>query len=122
MHLEAETAQQAQINETMRAELSADDKFKSYWRPFFGWVMGFSFALFTIAIIGVLVTLMIDPSSGAALVTAVTQLTPVLMTAWGVGLTVLGVNIHKRSLDKQVAAGMHPSGILPTLKNTLKGN
>jgi len=44
----------------------------------------------------------------------VTALTPM----WGIALAVLGVNVHKRSQDKQVAAGQAPSGILNAIMRT----
>ena len=103
----------------MRTEYKTDDRFKSYWRPFFGWVIASSFGLFMISIVAIIVTLIVKPEAGSMLVSAVTQLTPVLMTAWGMGLTVLGVNIHKRSQDKAVSAGLQAPGMLDGFKGLL---
>lgn len=51
------------------------------------------------------------------MINAVVALTPL----FSVALAVLGISIHKRSQDKQVAKGLAPAGILGGLKQAVKG-
>lgn len=100
--LEAETHQMIAVNETMRAELQADGLFKSAWRPAIGWVMAAAFALVAAAMC---YTLVRDPNQLPNVMDGVIT----LIVAMG---GVLGVNIHKRSQDKQVAlTGRAPRGL-----------
>lgn len=108
MHLEAETARLAEINKTMRAELTSGDKFKSYWRPLFGYMVAITWFLQTVAIVYAVVA---HPENAGAILTGIAA----LGTQWAVALAILGVNIHSRSNDKQTLLGMQPAGILGAL-------
>lgn len=114
MLLQAETQQLAQINETMRAELRADDKYKSYWRPTFGYSAAVTW---TLQCAGLIYAIIASPVDAAEIIVAVSALTPM----WGVALAVLGINITKRSHDKQIAAGQQPSGLLQGLAKRVGG-
>jgi hypothetical protein len=39
---------------------------------------------------------------------------------WGVALSVLGITVHKRSKDKETAAGLPSTGTVPNLLSMLK--
>ena len=59
-----------------------------------------------------------EPQYTAGIVNAVVALTPM----WGVALSVLGINIVKRSQDKAVAAGAgRPLGLIGALAQRLSG-
>lgn len=103
MMLEAETSRLAEINKTMRAETQADDGYVRRWRPTFGYVASVTWAL---QIIGLVWAMVANPDNAANIIEAVTSLTPM----WGIALAVLGINVSKRSQDKQVKAGQQPSG------------
>lgn len=97
------SARLAEVNATMRAELQAATagvgRFRTGWRPAFGWIMAASFGAVMFAIAYLLVT---DPAQVGVAANGVASLT----TIWSVGLSVLGVAVWKRSDDKAVAA--HP--------------
>lgn len=99
------TARMAEINKTMRAELAHDGWWRAGWRPAVGWVM----ALSVLAIVGGLVASLVrEPGQIEPVVDAIIALVVVMGP-------VLGVNIHQRSRDKQVAAGIQPAGLLQSL-------
>lgn len=98
-----------QVNATMRVEAGSDDAFVRRWRPTFGYIVSFTWALQFAAIAYAMVA---TPHYAKELVEAIVALTP----AWGIALAVLGVNVVKRSRDKEVAAGVAPkSGLLQRL-------
>src|SRR5690606_6771932 len=49
--IQASTARQQTVNETMRAELKHDGWFKSGWRPFIGWVFGICITFLIVAMV-----------------------------------------------------------------------
>lgn len=110
MTLQAETAQIAQINETMRAELRHDGWFKSGWRPFIGWITGFSFG-------GIMASLIYSifsvPENAPEVIASATVIISIM-------LTVLGINIKKRSDDKATMLGKDTGGIFGALAERIK--
>lgn len=100
-----ETKDAGQVNETMRAELAAASGYRAGWRPLFGYMMALSVGLL---FIGIVHAIWVFPANAVDLLKAATDL---VMTA----LVVLGVNIHKRSQDKQTALGDRPTGLLEAL-------
>lgn len=113
--LRAETEQLKTINETMRAEYANGNLFKSGWRPYIGWIFGtaFGFQMFAASAV-----IFFKPEQAAGVLNGLAG----LGVLWGVALTVLGVNINKRSQDKQAAAGIAPPmGILGALTQRLAG-
>lgn len=114
MHLEAETKQISEVNATMRAEAKADDPYVRRWRPTWGYVTAGAWAMQTIAIFIVCCTAAYTDNAekAAALFTGAATLVGALTAQWGIALTVLGVNVYKRSDDKAVAAGKQPTGLL----------
>jgi len=97
---------------TMQAELASNDGFVRRWRPTFGYTVCFSWA---VLFLGLFISMVFYPEKAADVVNAVVALTPL----FGFALSILGISIHKRSLDKQVAAGIQPVGILQGLKQAI---
>lgn len=114
MHLEAETARLSEINQTMRAEATANDGYVRRWRPTFGYMVALTWLVQSVAIAWAMVA---EPAEAANLINAVTALTPM----WGIALSILGINITSRSRDKRVAKGQDGSGLLDKLTEGLRG-
>jgi len=108
-----ETARLAEVNETIRTEAKADDAYVRRWRPTFGYLVAVSWALQSIAIGW---TIIATPEEAGTVAQSITALTPM----WSVALAVLGINVHKRSQDKQVAAGQQPGGFMGMIKGIAK--
>lgn len=115
MTIEAETARLAEVNRTMRAEAASNDPYVRRWRPTWGYVAALTWA---VMVGGVVYAIVATPEYAAELINAVTALTPL----WGVALGVLGINVAKRSQDKQIAAGHGPpQGLLSAIAERIKG-
>ncbi len=109
--LEAETNRLAEVNKTMRAEAGAGDAYVRRWRPTFGYMVALSWALQSIAIGW---TIVATPEQSGVVAQTITALTPM----WAIALSILGITVHKRSQDKQVAAGQAPSGFIDLIKKS----
>lgn len=104
--LEADTRRLETVNATMRAEASSQDRYVRRWRPTFGYLVAVSWFIQMLAIS---IAVIKAPEQIGAIISNLAQLT----TMWGIALAVLGINVSKRSQDKQVAAGQSPPrGIL----------
>ena len=114
MMVESETQRMTQVNETIRAELASGDKFKSYWRPLFGYIMAITWGAIMLA---TTYQILFKPSDAASTIGALGQLSGL----WGIGLAVLGINVWKRSDDKAMAFGRQPEGILSAVATRIKG-
>jgi hypothetical protein len=114
MMVESETQQIAQVNDTMRAELASGDKFKSYWRPLFGYVMALTWGAVMLA---ATYQILFKPDYASATIASLGQLSGL----WGIGLAVLGINVWKRSDDKAMAFGKQPEGILAAVATRIRG-
>ncbi len=99
------------INSTIRTEAGADDAYVRRWRPTWGYVTAATWTLQTVAIVWAIVA---HPDQAPAIITAIAGLSMM----WGIALAVLGVSIHKRSQDKQVASGQAPTGLLDLIKGS----
>lgn len=105
---------------TQRAELKSNDKYVARWRPTFGYILAFSFLVINVAFAYVVMKVVQDPTSMAATVTALSGLLGPISIIWGFAMSVLGINIHQRSKDKQTAAGIpQGDGLLSKLKGAL---
>lgn len=84
-----------EVNNSLRAEITSDDKFVRWMRPTFGYLMAFTWAaqMFGIAYI------MIFRTKDAVLIIDAMES---LGTIWAVALSVLGVYVYKRSEDKKI--------------------
>lgn len=117
--LEAHTRQLEAVNETARAAINSDDKFVRRWRPTWGYVTAVTWALQSMAIMfcfcaAAVATLYGKAEAVTALMNGAASLAGALTVQWGVALTVLGVNVVKRSHDKQVCAGQRPGTMAPS--------
>jgi len=121
--LENETRRMAETNATMRAELNSSNKFKSYWRPAFGWALLFTWTITMLVFIFVLAYVVIDaPANLGKVLSGIAQVMGPFSIMWGVALSVLGISISKRSQDKAMVAGHAPAlGILGALTQRLGG-
>lgn len=102
-----------QQHATMQAEIASNDPWVRRWRPTFGYSVCLAWSLL---FFGLAFTMIFNPKEAADLVNSIVALTPL----FGIALSVLGISIHKRSVDKQVSAGKVPVGMVAGLKNILK--
>ncbi|EGQ9843740.1 hypothetical protein FYU92_06580 [Vibrio cholerae] len=101
-------------HKTMQAELASDDAYVRRWRPTFGYAVCLAWSsLF----FGICLLMIIHPEYTEQAFTGAAKLTGL----FSVALTVLGLNIHKRSQDKQVSAGVVPAGVLGSIASTIRG-
>lgn len=108
--LEAQVKSAETVNETIRAELAQSDKFKSYWRPMFGYACAFTWCVQMLACVYAILTK--SATDAAAVINAFAG----LAVMWGTALAVLGVNVVKRSQDKAIAAGVRSPSMFDFLK------
>jgi hypothetical protein len=118
--LEAETERLRVINATMQAEAASADPFVRRWRPTWGYVTAYAWAAQVGATVLAVVAAAVlaitgDAAKGATLLTAVAGLWEASFASWGIALTVLGLQVHARSRDKAVGAGLAPTGVLQSL-------
>ena len=106
--LEEETKQLQAVNETMQVEYNTKSKFKSWWRPAFGWVVVITWFSQMAAVSYVILT---NIDKAVELIGVMASLS----FMWAMALATLGINIHKRSQDKQTATGQNPLGLLGML-------
>lgn len=117
----------AEVNATIRAESQSEDAYTRRWRPTWGYVTAFTWALQTVAIVACLLGAVWATIQGkadvvTALLTGAASLAGALAVQWSVALAVLGVAVAKRSEDKAVAAGNQPApGILGALATRIAG-
>lgn len=106
---QADSADTAQVNETMRAELVSPSGYRAGWRPLYGYILAISTGgLFA----GIIHALWVAPGDAVNLLKAATDLIVV-------ALVVLGVNITKRSQDKATAVGDRPLGLLEAVASRI---
>ena len=80
------------VNETMRAELAAEDSWSRRWRPYFGFVAGTAFGIQVLGVTYVMVT-----GGDPNLIAAVAGLTVI----WAPAMAVLGINGWTRGAEKK---------------------
>lgn len=113
--LEADTARQKTVNETMRSELQAQDNYRGRWRPTFGYVMAANMAIITLGFFCAIVAVIFTPESAGAIAAGFAEMLSAFVVIFSLGLGVLGVQVHQRSKDKRLAAGAPDPGILQKL-------
>ncbi len=99
----------SQINETYRSEVRSDDAYVRRWRPTFGYAVALTWVLQVGALVYAIVQ---HPEQAGAIIAAMASLSFI----WGIALSILGVNVVKRSQDKQLATGQTPE---PSLLSAL---
>lgn len=86
----------SQINETIRAEVASQDKYVRRMRPTFGYLMAFTWAA---QMLGIAYIIIFDTDRAGVVMAAMGSLSAI----WGIGLSVLGIYVYKRSDDKKQA-------------------
>ena len=115
LDVERETAILTQINATMRAEVASEDAYVRRWRPTFGYAVALTWM---VQMAGLTYAIVATPAIAGEILSAMTHLTAI----WGVALSVLGINVAKRSQDKATAKGDMPKpGLLERLAAPLTG-
>lgn len=102
-----------QQHQTMQTELKSEDAYVRRWRPTFGYAVCLAWSLL---FLGLFIVMVVSPEKASEVINSVVAMTPL----FGIALTVLGINIHKRSQDKQCQAGMTPK-TLKQLKDSVAG-
>ncbi|MAS87645.1 MAG: ribokinase [Micavibrio sp.] len=92
---ENQSKQLSEINQSLRAEVSSDDPYVRRMRPTFGYIMALTWMAQMLAVAYVMV---FETANAGLLIEAIGALSPI----WGVGLSVLGIYVYKRSEDKKV--------------------
>ena len=99
---ESETERLREVNKTMQAELCSGDAYVRRWRPTFGYIVGISW----LGLMGAMAAaILVTPADAPGIIASAASLAP----HWGIALAVLGVAVHERSKDKEVAAGRPPA-------------
>lgn len=84
----------AEINASLRAEVQSSDAYVRRMRPTFGYLMAFTWAA---QMFGLAYVVIFNTEKAAAVMQGMESLS----TIWGVGLSVLGIYVYKRSEEKK---------------------
>ena len=84
----------SQINQTIRAEIVSQDKYVRRMRPTFGYLMALTWAA---QMFGIAYIIIFDTERAGTVMAAMGSLSAI----WGIGLSVLGIYVYKRSDDKK---------------------
>jgi hypothetical protein len=109
------------LRHTMFKEYTIENKFKSYWRPSFGYMIVFTIPTLVIWLLfmGTWV-FFVNPNQLTLLESVLTLILPPICNLLGWGIGVLGVNIFHRSKDKASLLGTENKGIISTITDTFK--
>lgn len=91
---ESQSKALSEINQSLRTEVGSDDWYVRRMRPTFGYIMALTWMAQMLAVAYVMV---FETQNAGLLIEAVGALSPI----WGVGLSVLGIYVYKRSEDKK---------------------
>jgi len=83
------------INETIRKEIESQDKYVRRMRPTFGYLMAFTWAA---QMFGIAYIIIFDTERAGEVMAAMGSLSAI----WGIGLSILGIYVYKRSEDKKL--------------------
>ena len=84
-----------EVNETFRSEINSTDKYVRRMRPTFGYIMAMTWAA---QMIGLAYIIVFETEKAGHILQGMASLS----TIWGVGLSVLGIYVYKRSEDKKL--------------------
>ncbi|WP_339863221.1 3TM-type holin [Paremcibacter congregatus] len=121
--IQADTIALQELHKSYRLELQSQDKFVRWWRPFYGWACGVGIFMLFFAVTFCLIYAVVwaPPDQAGFIMASVGQAISAVTTLTGVALTVLGINITKRSSDKAVKAGSASPGILEGITQLIRG-
>ncbi|MBI4031057.1 MAG: ribokinase [Proteobacteria bacterium] len=94
MRIKESAAAYSEINKSLRAEVTSDDKYVRRMRPTFGYLMAATWAA---QMFGVAYIMVFRTDHAAVVMQAVESLSMI----WTVGLSVLGIYVYKRSEEKK---------------------
>ena len=94
-----------EVNATMRAETSSDDPYVRHWRPYWGYWSARAWVAQTVAILAAVVgsvglALLGRAADAQILLSGVAELISALTVVWTVALSVLGIGVVARSMEK----------------------
>jgi len=95
IELEERAANIAEINKSLRAEITSQDKYVRRMRPTFGYLMAVTWAA---QMLGIAYVIVFDTARAGVVLSAMSSLSAI----WAVGLSVLGIYVYKRSEDKKL--------------------
>jgi len=87
----------SEINQTIRTEVASTDKYVRRMRPTFGYIMAISWMA---QMFGIAYIIIFDTDKAGAVMAAMGSLSAI----WGIGLSVLGIYVYRRSDDKKLNA------------------
>ena len=107
----------AEVNQSLRAEVSSNDAYVRRMRPTFGYLMAFTWAA---QMFGLAYVVVFETDKAASVLQGMSSLSAI----WAVGLSVLGIYVYKRSEDKKLFKdsylvdedGVAPSPVRPKRK------
>lgn len=106
----------AQINESLRLEASSTDPYVRRMRPTFGYLMAITWAA---QMLGLAYVMIFETEKAPAVFNGMESLS----TIWGVGLSVLGIYVYKRSEEKRISIlPPKPPAALPAAGSKPAGN
>jgi len=103
----AHAADQSIFADIYKAELKSESWMARNWRPMFGMSVAISFS---IQMLGVTAVMLLSPKDANDVINGMITLIPI----WGVALSVLGINIDRRSEDKRVEASVKQGQNVPS--------
>ncbi len=95
-----------EINQTMRQEISSEDKYVRRMRPTFGYLMAVSWAA---QMLGLAYIMVFETDKSAAVLSGMEALSAI----WAMGLSVLGIYVYKRSEEKKTVPQDIISALMP---------
>lgn len=94
MEHEEFVSSQAEVNQSLRAEVASEDPYVRRMRPTFGYLMAFTWAA---QMFGLAYVIVFQTSRAGVVLDAMESLSAI----WAVALSVLGIYVYKRSEDKR---------------------
>lgn len=88
-------ARLAEANRSLRAEIASQDAYVRRMRPTFGYLMAITWAA---QMFGIAYIIVFEPTKAGEIIGAMASLSAI----WGIGLSVLGIYVYKRSDDKKL--------------------
>ncbi|NCC22749.1 MAG: ribokinase [Alphaproteobacteria bacterium] len=95
LNIEQDGATLSEINKSLRAEIASQDAYVRRMRPTFGYLMAFTWAA---QMFGLAYVIVFETGKAPLVLNAMGSLGAI----WGVGLSVLGIYVYKRSEDKKL--------------------
>jgi len=119
--LAEETERLVAVNRTMQAEVASSDPYVRRWRPTYGYLTAFAWFIMMVGTTATFLWAAIKtPEQAPVIIAAVGTAMSQSSMLWGIALAVLGVSVHSRSKDKQVANGQTPGSAFATIAGLFK--